>query len=183
MINTMKNPVYVKNTCCLIFLLFCSATSQQDKNHATEYNGESIFETKLIVPHLMPSNPKETCSVIYGPGLIVVPGQFYFPYQIQGMPEISWDYKSEKYYTVVIHGALEKVPSHQNNTNKLQKQESIPPENSWHQCVMVNVRKNNMGSGTIVQPYINTQNNEPNGRGISLNMYLLLQKKSPELIL
>lgn len=64
----------------------------------------------------------------------------------------------------LLPGAVVEELNHQNITGELQKYEVIPPKNSWHQWIMINVRKNNLHSGTVLQPFMNVSNFEPNGR-------------------
>ncbi|XP_065207349.1 putative odorant-binding protein A5 [Planococcus citri] len=163
--NTLMRgkSVFFSDLCCLIIIAYFSFTESAEDGNNTSDDDKSIFESNLIVPALLPSVPKEICSVLYEPGLIIVPGQFYFPYQIQGLPEISWNYKDDKFYSIIVLGAFNKNPHPQNSTDDLHKERVIPPENSWLQWVIVNVRKNNLNSGTVLQPFVNTSNFEPNG--------------------
>ncbi|XP_065207353.1 putative odorant-binding protein A5 isoform X3 [Planococcus citri] len=91
--SAMKFAFTLYHLCILIFVKFNTVKVQGE-------NTISEFTDHLIVPHLFPTPPKEICSVIYEPGLIILTGKPYFPYQIQGLPEIIWNHKEETFYTV-----------------------------------------------------------------------------------
>ncbi|XP_065207384.1 uncharacterized protein LOC135836459 [Planococcus citri] len=145
-----------------------------------------IFQEHLIVPHLLPSNPEDFCPVIYKPGLIISTGKFYFPYQIEDVPEISWDFKCDKFYTVIaieaiqrqnlkvttttenvrFLGALKKVyenSSTDNSTEKITKEnDNLPPEHWWYKWVITDVDENDINSGVTLQPFSSTNIFQPN---------------------
>ncbi|XP_065207389.1 protein D1-like [Planococcus citri] len=135
--------------CCLLIVLFSNTNSEKYKD-----TNAKIFEEHQIVPHLLPSNPEELCTVIYEPNLIIATGQPYYMYQVQGIPQIIWDFSVEKYYTVIILGAIQNEIRYPSTTAPELKNETDgikPPVQSWHHLVISDIRKNNVQSGTIIQ--------------------------------
>ncbi|XP_065207386.1 putative odorant-binding protein A5 [Planococcus citri] len=148
--------------CFFITLLFSDIKSEKYKGTHLS----TIFEDNLIVPHLLPNNPEELCTIIYEPNLIISTAQPYYVYQIQGLPEIEWDSKSEKYYTVVVLGAIQKEVQRPTTVSVLENDTNYTlqcPVQWWHHWVIVDVRKNDLKTGTIIQPFtVNSNVPQPN---------------------
>ncbi|XP_065207352.1 uncharacterized protein LOC135836445 isoform X2 [Planococcus citri] len=153
--SAMKFAFTLYHLCILIFVKFNTVKGE---------NTISEFTDHLIVPHLFPTPPKEICSVIYEPGLIILTGKPYFPYQIQGLPEIIWNHKEETFYTVMILGAFQRKAEYAITTAPVFENETniSPPEQWWHEWVKVNVFENDLSSsGTVLQPFLESSVPQP----------------------
>ncbi|XP_065207388.1 uncharacterized protein LOC135836462 [Planococcus citri] len=120
----------------------------------------SVFENRLIVPHILPSLPKEICTVIYNPGLFIITGKPYFPYQLQSLPEVLWNYRDGKYHTLVMLGAIQKCNETESwsSSSSGKNDSSIGlPEQWWFEWVKVDIYQDRLNrAGVDLQPFLNT---------------------------
>ncbi|XP_065207385.1 putative odorant-binding protein A5 [Planococcus citri] len=154
--------------------------STQGTISSSEQQLAKVFEDDFIVPHLLPIAPPELSPIIYKPGLIILTGKPYFPYQIQELPDITWNYKDETYYTIVILGAFQRqgentTPKDSRNSDKITVS---PPEQWWHQWVKVNVFENCIDStGTDLKRFSQSEMLQPNSTHRVLQVFAIYQQK------
>lgn len=76
--------------------------------------------------------------------------------------------KHKHFCIEMIPGAIQKQIQHSYTTVSVLKNDTdgtlSPPEQYWHHWVVVNVRKNNLNSGTIIQPFNVNWNVQPNSK-------------------
>ncbi|XP_065207391.1 uncharacterized protein LOC135836464 isoform X2 [Planococcus citri] len=72
------------------------------QEHEAVKDINQIFLSEDLVPKFIPHAPKEYCTVIFQPNVIISTGEHYRQYQTLNEPEVRWNASDDKFYTLYL---------------------------------------------------------------------------------
>ncbi|XP_065207390.1 putative odorant-binding protein A5 isoform X1 [Planococcus citri] len=126
------------------------------QEHEAVKDINQIFLSEDLVPKFIPHAPKEYCTVIFQPNVIISTGEHYRQYQTLNEPEVRWNASDDKFYTLYLAGVSNIDFVYPDQVFVCEPNRF--PRGEWIQWIVTDIPGEKISKGKILYPFANFSN-------------------------